>query len=76
MVRFYWGKPGDRRYRQISLPYVVGANQYQDVSVPDGTIGACIETSDGFFLYWERVQADQNLVIDPHERNWARGSCN
>ena len=76
VVRFYWGKPGDRRYREVRLPYVVGANEFQDVSVPDGTIGACIETADGFFLYWDRVRADQNLVIDSHERNWARGSCN
>jgi hypothetical protein len=76
VVRFYWGRPGDRRYREVRLPYVVGANTFQDVSVPDGTIGACVETADGFFLFWERVRADQNLVIDSHERNWARGACN
>ena len=76
VVRFSWRKPGERRFREVRLPYVVGANEFQDVSVPDGTIGACIETADGFFLYWERVRADQHLVIDSHEQNWARGSCN
>ncbi len=76
VVRFSWRKPGEPRFREVRLPYVVGANEFQDVSVPDGTIGACVETADGFFLYWERVQADQNLVIESHEQNWARGSCN
>lgn len=73
--RFYWRRVDDRRFKEIPLPADVVTNTYQDLIVPRETVQTCIETSDGFRLYWARVKRSENLTVVQNEPNWAVGRC-
>lgn len=73
--RFYWRRVDDRRFKEIQLPANVVTNTYQDIILPKETVQTCIETPDGFRLYWARVKRSEDLTIVSNEPNWAVGRC-
>jgi hypothetical protein len=73
--RFYYRRVDARRFTEIQLPALVVTNTYQDIIVPSETIETCVETPDGFRLYWQRVKRADQLTVVADEPNWAVGRC-
>ena len=75
VARFYWRRVDGRRFKEIPLPATVTTNTYQDIILPSETIETCVETPDGFRLWWQRVKRSEDLTIVANEPNWAVGRC-
>jgi hypothetical protein len=73
--RLYYRRVDGRRFHEASLPASVATNQYVDVRVPDEKLEVCVETPDGYRLYWAKVRRSDSLAIGADERNWAQGRC-
>lgn len=75
MARFYYRRADARRFTEIPLPALVVTNTYQDIIVPSETLETCVETPDGYRLYWARVKRSEDLVIGANEAAWTVGRC-
>lgn len=72
--RFYWRGLDQRRFREVRVPQVM-SNTSVDVTVPAMNITVCVETPDGYRLFWPQVGPGEQLTIAPGEQNWVLGKC-
>ena len=77
VARFYWKRKGARKFQEIKLRgNNIGTNQYEDFSLPYESVQVCVQSPDGFRLWWQKVKKDAvALDIVEDEPNWAKGKC-
>lgn len=71
----FWRRSSERRFHEARLSANIGTNQYNDVTVGDGKIELCVQTPDGFRLWWQKVKRQEDVVIAADEPNWSQGRC-
>ena len=76
-TRAYWRARANDRFREVRLPADVGANRYQDLSVPDlRSLQFCAETWDGYRLFWPTISRDsRGPDVSANENHFERGRC-
>jgi hypothetical protein len=79
LSRLYWRPLRHGRLREVRLDSHLRTNEYIDLWLPDAVIQLCVESRDGFQLWWPELRVidlpDQAMAIGAGEANWARGRC-